>query len=296
MNFFKRMQAVLQIRTGFVAVATSVIGLIYSIKLELDVNWLVMILFITSAFAVNIVTNIANGIAGASREDTLETINDEYVGKNGLVTGITSHKDAYIALGLFTGYTIASGLLIVLLTKAIWFLLIGIVSVVIALVYSLGPKPLTDYPVTEVVSGIFCGALPTMLVVIFNGSDLTVNLMLLAIISLLLVAMLMLTNNMCDVEKDRGHRKTIAHLISQKRLTQFYLMINLTISGLGLIVLSLLSGIVFVVINTLLFITVFYKPLNQQGVDFKGNKGFYIPKYLKYYYRIITILCILLLF
>lgn len=295
MSFLKRMQAVLQIRTGFVAVATSVIGLVYALKLGLEIDWFVMFLFITSAFAVNIVTNIANGIAGVTREDTLETINDQYVGKNGLVTGVTSRKDAYIALALFTGYTIGSGLLIVFLTKAVWFLLIGIVSVFIALVYSLGPKPLTDYPVTEVVSGIFCGSLPTMLIVMFNGGTITIQLILLAIVSLLLVAMLMLTNNMCDVEKDRGHRKTIAHLMSQKQLTSFYLVINIVISILVLFVLPVVSAIVFAVINTLLFTKIFYNLLKQRGVEFKGNKGFYIPRYLKYYYRTIAILCILIL-
>lgn len=295
MNFVKRIQAVLQVRTGFVAVATSVIGLIYSLKLGLDIDWFVMFLFITAAFAINIVTNIANGIAGASREDNLETINDTYIGKNGLVTGVTTHKDAFIALALFTGYTIASGMIIVIWTKAIWFLVIGIVSVFIALIYSLGPKPLTDYPVTEFVSGFFCGLLPTLLVIIFNGGVITTKVISLSIVSLLLVAMLMLTNNMCDIEKDRNHRRTIAHVLSHDQVVLLYLLINISISSLTIVVFPWWLAIVFTLVNGLLFIHIFYKHLRSRGTQFVGNKGFYIPRYLKYYYQVIAVLCIMLL-
>lgn len=68
-------------QTGFVAVATSILGLSYSIGSNLDIKWFVMFLFITAAFAINITTNIANDISGAHKEDMLDTINDDYVGR-----------------------------------------------------------------------------------------------------------------------------------------------------------------------------------------------------------------------
>lgn len=295
MNLFKRMHAVLQIRTGFVAVATSGIGLAYAMSIGLEIKWFIMFLFITAAFAVNIVTNIANGIVGANREDNVYTINDDYKGKNGLVTGVTKNVDAYIALALFTGYTIVCGLLIVILTKSIVFLLIGILSVFIALIYSFGPKPLTDYPVTEVVSGFFCGTLPTVLVIYFNGGHIDYHVLILGVISLLLVAGLMLTNNMCDVEKDKGHRKTLGHVFTANQLVKLYLVVNIINSVLVfLLTTSIFVTIVFAIINLGLLKVHFYNELKTRGTNFKGNKGVYIPRYLKYYYQASILLCLCL--
>lgn len=295
MNLLKRMHAILQIRTGFVAVATSMVGLAYSISIGLEVRWFIMFLFFTAAFAVNIVTNIANGIVGATREDNLHTINDSYKGKNGLVTGVTTHRDAYIALALFTGYTIGAGMLIVLLTKSLIFFGIGIVSVFIALIYSFGPKPLTDYPVTELISGFFCGTLPTVLVVYFNGGAIGLRVIGLGLVSLILVGQLMLTNNMCDIEKDRNHRKTLAHLVEPKQFMWMYLFINMSAGIIAMFAIpDVQVGFVFWITSGLYFNRLYLFKVKNLGMDFSGNKGIYIPLYLQYYYQVIAALCICL--
>lgn len=299
LEFIKRMQAVLQIRTGFVAVATSVLGLAYSIGIGLEIKWLIMILFITAAFAINIVTNIANGIAGANQEDTLETINDNYRGKNGLVTGRTKMSDAYIALLIFTLYTIGAGLLIVILQRAFWFLAVGIISVLVAIIYSMGPKPLTNYPLTELISGLFCGFLPTQLVIIFNGGEINLSTISLSLLSLTIVGMLMLVNNTCDIQKDLNYRLTLAHLLGEGGCIKLFKLLISFVSLLGLITLmleeKLVLALIFVLVNFILFQIRFFKIFTEKGTKIIGNKGKYIPRYLKYYYQITIILSILLI-
>ncbi len=299
MDFIKRMYAVLQIRTGFVAVATSMIGLAYSIGQGMDIRWIVMSLFISAAFAVNIVTNIANGIAGVKKEDNLTTINDHYRGKNGLVTGHTKLSDAYLALAIFTIYTIGAGLLVVLLTRAVWFLLVGILSVFVAIIYSMGPKPLTNYPVTELISGLFCGFIPTVSVIVFNGGIIDMPTIMCGIISWIMVGLLMLTNNACDVEKDRNHRVTLGHVFSERGIFKLYITCNIAVSICGIFLFELIGSLnlamFFAVVNVLVFKYQFFNKFTRIGTKVVGNKGIFIPRYLAYYYQTICILCILLI-
>lgn len=298
-NFFKRTQAVLQVRTGFVAVATSILGLSYSIGSNLDIKWLVMVLFITAAFAINITTNIANGISGAHKEDTLDTINDDYVGKNGLVTGKTKRRDAYLALFVFTAYTIGAGLLICILERSVLFFLIGISAVLVALGYSLGPKPLTNYPLSEIISGFYCGFIPVTIIPMFNGATINSEILMLGIIAWITVGMLMMVNNVCDIEKDTGHRTTFPILVGANTTIKLFAVDAIIVGILGMFVILAVSlkflALVFVAMNILFFNKWFYAKLQKDGLDIERNKGIYIPSYLKYYYRTLGLLSIILI-
>ncbi len=298
-NFMSRARAVLQIRTGFVAFATGCVGLAYAIATSATINPLIMFLFLSASFAVNVVANIANGIAGASKEDNLKTINDEYKGKNGLVTGKTTKLDAYIALLLFTAYTIGAGLLIVILTHSIAFLAVGMLAVAVAMLYSFGPIAFTNYPISEIISGFFCGFITTLCAAMLNGVQLSLPLFLLAISTWILVAMLMLVNNLCDIEKDRNHRTTLPMVVGEKIAIKLF-PIGMSIVGFaGLIaILSVghnLLALAYIILNTLLFTRLFFQSLITVGVAISGNKGKYIPLYLRYYYRTIILLCIALI-
>ncbi len=216
-NFLKRLYTIIEIRTGFVGGSCALLGSMYAAMVQGEINYLILFLMITSAFMMNIVANVANEIRGYLKaEEDINTITG-HKGSEGLIREDASLKDAYIALFIMSILGIGSGLLVVLLTKNILILLIGIIGFISAVTYSLTPLAYARFPIGEFVSGLNLGFLVFIAAVIAQGKSIDLNVIYLAIISFFLVSFLMAANNTTDFQKDKKTRTTLPHLLGFRK-------------------------------------------------------------------------------
>ncbi len=110
----------------------------------------------------------------------------------------------------------------------IWYagiipLIIALIGVVIIFLYSGSKTPISYLPLGEVVSGFTMGGLITLasyqaLTGVFDGTVLIWSLPV-----MLGIALIMLTNNTCDIEKDiTAHRQTLPVLLGRKNARTLY--------------------------------------------------------------------------
>ncbi|MGL5417268.1 MAG: prenyltransferase [Clostridium sp.] len=212
-RFFKRMYTVIELRTGFATGLPVLSAGLFGAYLKGSLNIFLLALMFISGFSFNIVANIANEIRGyLKNEETEETLTG-HKGSEGLARGDANLKDAIIALGIFFVLGAGSGLLIVVITKDIMILIIGALSALAALCYSLGPKPYIVYPVGELVSGIFVGGVSSLVSAYIQFESLNLGLVLYSVIGVFMTIFLMATNNTSDYNKDMGSRTTLPHVI-----------------------------------------------------------------------------------
>ncbi len=216
-NFLKRAYTIVELRTGFVGGSCALLGVMYGAMEIGKLNLLLLFLTVISAFMMNIVANIANEIRGfLKQEETIETLTG-HTGSEGLIRKDASLKDAYIALIITSVLGISSGILIVLLTKNLYILLIGIIGFICAITYSLTPIAYAKFPIGEIVSGLNLGFLVFLVGVISQGKEVDINVFYLATISFFLVSFLMAANNTTDYKKDKKTRTTLAHLLGFRK-------------------------------------------------------------------------------
>ncbi|MCL2648670.1 MAG: prenyltransferase [Phycisphaerales bacterium] len=95
-------------------------------------------------------------------------------------------------------------------------LLIGIVGCAVILAYSAGPKPISHLPLGELVSGTVMGGLiPLAVFSVFTGK-LAWEIFLLSAPLIVGIALIMMTNNLCDIERDTPiGRRTLPILLGR---------------------------------------------------------------------------------
>lgn len=212
-NFLKRVYTVMEVRTGFATGLPVLSGGLFGAYLAGKLDIVLLVLMFISGFSFNIVSNIANEIrAYLKNEESEETITG-HKGSEGLVRGDAKLKDAVIALIFMLGLGGTSGLLIVFITKNLVILLIGVLSVLAAICYSLGPKPYIIYPVGELVSGTFVGFISCFVSSYIQSGKVSIEIILYAFIAMIMTIFLMSTNNTSDYDKDMGSRTTLPHVI-----------------------------------------------------------------------------------
>lgn len=212
-KFFKRVYTVLEVRTGFATGLPVLSGGLFGAYLAGKLDIALLVLMFISGFSFNIVSNIANEIRGYLKSEESEETLTGHIGSEGLVRGDAKLKDAVIALIFMTALGGASGLLIVFITRNLNILLIGILSALAAICYSLGPKPYILYPVGELISGIFVGFISCFVSIYIQLGTVTVDIILYSVISMIMTVFLMSTNNTSDYNKDMGNRTTLPHVI-----------------------------------------------------------------------------------
>ncbi len=212
-NFFKRIYTVMELRTGFATGLPALSGGLFGAYLAKDIKVVPLILMFISGFSLNIVANIANEIRAFLKNEENEDTFTGHLGSEGLVRGDAKFLDAVIALIFMLALGGGSGLLVVLITKNINILIIGIVSALAAITYSLGPKPYIIYPVGELVSGIFAGGISSFVSAYIQQGKVSIEIFLYSLIAMIMTVFLMSTNNTSDYEKDKGIRVTLPHVI-----------------------------------------------------------------------------------
>lgn len=212
-NFFKRCYTVMEIRTGFATGLPILSGGLFGAYLVGQLKLIPLILMFITGFCLNIVANVANEIRAYLEDEENEETFTYHAGSEGLVRGDATFLDSIIVLLFFLFISAVAGLSLVFITKNFNILAIGILSVIAAVCYSLGPKPYIVYPVGELVSGLFVGSISTIVSAYLQTDHLNLSVILYSIIPMMMTVFLMSTNNTSDFLKDMGKRVTLPLVI-----------------------------------------------------------------------------------
>lgn len=102
-------------------------------------------------------------------------------------------------------------------------LLVGIVGAVCVLTYSGGIVPISYLPIGEFVSGFVMGGFIPLGIVATACSAFDFTVLIAAMPLIIGIGLIMMTNNTCDIEKDRAaHRWTLPALLGRKKARRLY--------------------------------------------------------------------------
>lgn len=165
---------------------------------------------------------------------------EESVGIGGAIVrnGVKPKTVLNLAFLLY-GISVLIGIYICMQTS--WLLaVVGVISMLIGYFYTGGPYPIAYTPFGELVSGVVMGMFLILIAFYIQSGTVTKDAVLLSIPSMLLVAAIMLANNIRDLEGDKkSGRKTLAILTGRTHaitiLMFFFIISYVWIIGLVLI-------------------------------------------------------------
>lgn len=207
---------------------------------EANIDWLLFIAMLLACLLIQAATNMFNEYYDFVRGLDSE----ESVGIGGAIVrnGVKPKTVMQLALLL---YVIAAILGIYICYESSWLLLIvGAISMAVGYFYTGGPYPISSTPFGELFSGLFMGMLIVLIAVYIQVGSVPLFAVLLSVPSALLVAAIMLSNNIRDLEEDTaGGRKTMAILVGRKTaitiLASYFVLSYLWI--IGLVVLQIIT-------------------------------------------------------
>ena len=218
----KQFLDLVEIRVVIPSVAPLMVGLAYSQWQYGRLNWTNAILLIIATVCVHLAVNTFNRYEDSKRQKENEFLREAAQGE------VISNKQVlYVAAGLALIAAIAGVVVAVRTDYVTW--IIGIVSFVIGYLYSAGPKPITNTPFGEIVSGITMGYFIFVAQVYVNTRMVPMPSVLWQwfVVSLPLtvfIAEIMLANNIADhAEDERNNRHTIVHYTGIAAAKKLYL-------------------------------------------------------------------------
>lgn len=121
-----------------------------------------------------------------------------------------------------------------------WIAVVGLICMLIGYLYTGGPYPIAYSPFGELVSGTVMGMGIILIAFFIQTKTITLEAVLLAVPSMILVGAIMLSNNIRDIVGDKeGGRKTLAILVGRHNaiyiLSLFFIISYLWIAGLVII-------------------------------------------------------------
>lgn len=127
---------------------------------------------------------------------------------------------------------------------------IGIIGAIIVVIYSLGPIKLSYLPLGEIVSGFVMGGLIPLAILSVADGKIHLEALLYSINIMLGIGLIMMTNNACDIKKDKkASRNTLAVLLGIKKIRKIYsTLIVLWIGFLIVFSIRFLSWIGFLIV------------------------------------------------
>ncbi len=186
-----------------------------------------MIVCILMQSAANIFNDYFDLIRGTDQAS-------DYVEKN---DAVLVHNNIPPRQALMLGVAVLASTLLIALypvgTGGIAVLGIGMIGALILVCYSAGPLPLSALPIGELAAGFTMGSLiPLACVCALTGGVLQ-GIMLDSLPLLIGIALMMMTNNICDIEKDsRVLRKTLAVLLGRRKARMLYRVLLLLWGGI----------------------------------------------------------------
>ena len=259
MNFLKRIYTVMEIRTGFATGLPVLSAGLFGAYINGSLDIVLLILMFISGFSFNIASNVAAEIKGFLKNEDTDEVLTGHKGSEGLARGDASIGDAIIALMLSFILGTISGVAIVILTQRVEILIIGILSAIAAIAYSLGPKPYSNYPVGEVISGLFVGGVSSIVSAYIQIGKLDIGVILYSVITIMMTVFLMSVNNTTDYNKDMGKRVTLPHIIGFRKSIEIIIpeALLMIVAFMGLYYLGYIK-IYMLIIGLVIFYHSFY--------------------------------------
>lgn len=187
-----------------------------------SIDWLLFFAMLIASMLIQAATNMFNEYYDFTRG----LDNEKSVGIGGAIVrnGVAPKTVLQLALVLY-GISILLGIYICLETT--WLLaVVGAVSMAIGYLYTGGPYPIAYTPFGELFSGLFMGMLIVLIAFYIQTGQITLDAILLSIPSMLLVAAIMLSNNIRDLVGDKeSGRQTMAILIGRKNAITVLLLL-----------------------------------------------------------------------
>ena len=166
--------------------------------------------------------------------------NEQSVGIGGTIVrhGVAPSTIMAIALS-FYGVALFLGIYICAMSSW-WIAVVGLICMLIGYLYTGGPYPIAYSPFGELVSGTVMGLGIILIAFFIQTKTITLEAVLLAVPSMILVGAIMLSNNIRDIVGDKeGGRKTLAILVGRHNaiyiLSLFFIISYLWIAGLVII-------------------------------------------------------------
>lgn len=177
-------------------------------------NFLLFAAMLIASVFIQMATNMFNEYYDFKRGlDTAES-----VGIGGTIVRNKVNPKTILNLALFLyGVSLLIGIYICMQTSW-WLAVVGLISMAIGYFYTGGPYPIAYTPLGELFSGLVMGMLLVLIAFYIQTGTVTERAVLLSIPSVLLVAAIMMANNIRDLEGDKiGGRKTLAILLGRSR-------------------------------------------------------------------------------
>ncbi|MCG7342514.1 1,4-dihydroxy-2-naphthoate polyprenyltransferase [Sporosarcina sp. ACRSL] len=167
---------------------------------------------LVASLLIQMATNMFNEYYDFKRG--LDTEHSVGIGGTIVRNGVQPKTVLQIALALYA-ISVLIGIYICMETS--WMLaVVGAVSMLIGYLYTGGPIPIAYTPFGELISGVVMGMLLILIAFYIQTGEVTTNAILISIPSMLLVAAIMMSNNIRDLEGDKeGGRKTLAILVGR---------------------------------------------------------------------------------
>lgn len=183
-------------------------------------NFTIFFAMLIASILIQMATNMFNEYYDFKRG--LDT--EESIGIGGAIVrnGVKPSTVLNLAFVLY-GISLLIGVYICMETSW-WLAVVGLVSMLIGYLYTGGPYPIAYTPFGELVSGVVMGMLLILISFYIQTGEVTLDAVLLSIPSILLVAAIMMANNIRDIVGDeRSGRKTLAILVGRKNAVNILL-------------------------------------------------------------------------
>lgn len=136
------------------------------------------------------------------------------------------------------------GVLLVIFSHSLLPLWIGLAGALTVVVYSFGSIPVSYLPIGELVSGFVMGGLIPLGGVVSATGNFSPEVLLYSLPFILSIALILLSNNGCDIEKDiMSGRKTLAVLLGREKSRRLYRALTLIWLFSALLLPLLLIGV-----------------------------------------------------
>lgn len=176
---------------------------------DTQIDWILFTAMLIASLLIQAATNMFNEYYDFARG----LDNEKSVGIGGAI--VRNGVKPKTVLGLaFILYGIAGILGIYICMQTTWWLLlVGGIAMIIGFLYTGGPYPIAYTPLGELFSGLFMGFLIVIIAFYIQTGTITIDAILLSVPSTLLVAAIMMSNNIRDIVGDAASgRKTLAIL------------------------------------------------------------------------------------
>lgn len=201
------------------------------------INWTLFLAMLIASLLIQAATNMFNEYYDFARG----LDNEKSVGIGGAIVRNGVKPKTVLMLALLL-YVIAGAIGIYICSQTTWWLLVvGGVAMMIGYLYTGGPYPIAYTPFGELFSGVVMGYLIVIIAFYIQTGTVTLEASLLAVPSTLLVAAIMMSNNIRDIVGDEeSGRKTLAILV--RRPAAVNILMFFFIIAYAWIVILVISG------------------------------------------------------